>query len=74
MLLGYYAMGETSGVVRNSQWGSYSGGLGWSSQPPKAIRDLSRPEARGFAERFLQFFNKNNTFIRIFRPNSYLKK
>jgi len=47
--------------------GGYGEDLGVELYPPRAIGDLSRLEARECAGQFLQFFNKNNAFIRIFR-------
>jgi len=53
----------SSGIARNSQW--RIGGLGVEPQMPKARGLGAKPPALGD---FLQFFNKNNAFLCIFRP------
>jgi len=69
------AAGLTSGVARICQWGRGSGtkalaARGWESGGNKSSQPPEARESGGGAlsdERFLQFFNKNNAFLCIYR-------
>jgi len=82
----YTLLIKISVVARISQMCGGAGVWGRNSHPPSGRRrlrvweqSLQLPGARGSggedpsAGRFLQFFHKNNTFLYIFRANSYFK-